>query len=785
MKQDQILTEAKRLHDLGFAVHLLHPKSKRPIESGWTVGPRKSWKALETNYRPGMNVGVRLGAASKIKDKFLSVIDVDVKSGTEAHRKEVEEKLKSLIGPNTLPVVSSGRGNGSRHYYILTKAPALPFKAAQSLDTVKVSMPSVVPSKKERKLLTLKELESGLRLRPAWEIAVMGEGQQVVLPPSIHPDSGKAYNWKRPFNSALALKFNNELLKKPEIEARESGAQDVTFKKQQNAQVSLSGFVPEAIELSWLPIDAKIRAMIMEGEGVEDRSAMLLPVAHALVKAGLTQNEVLSILTDPETFMGKAAYEHAQTKNRMRAANWLYRYTVKKAFDESSAKAIFAAPFEIAVKQTVGAVEEQQKAFDDEFDWRLDLDISKNDSVRTTLKNVVLILRNEIGVDFIRRDTFATREFYAVDVPWGSKAGEIIKDEHMVFVKLWLSQKFKVEPSTHIVSEAFKRIAKDNSFDPVIDWLEALPAWDGIVRLDSWLKNNFEAEGPKEYLAQVFRKWLVAMVARALSPGFKFDWMPIFEGAQGVGKSSFGRLLCGDEYFLDSLPDLANKDSVLALQGIWVVEFGELASFRKNEIEIVKGFLTRTVDKVRPPYGMRWEENPRRCVFFGTTNHETYLRDDTGNRRFKPVKVGNLDFEALKEDRKQLFAEALWLFKTGFEGPHTLELSGEASEYEAKIQTEKMVADESVLMAEKVRAFIDEQNGAENDLKFPLEKFKISDLFSQGRASKFLSLPLENWRFDSRNVQFASKALKALGFKNWKSDGTKYWKNTKIGMGFL
>ena len=147
-----------------------------------------------------------------------------------------------------------------------------------------------------------------------------------------------------------------------------------------------------------------------------------------------------------------------------------------------------------------------------------------------------------------------------------------------------------------------------------------MPPWDETPRIDTWLKRNFEAQGDDEYLAQVFRKWLCAMVIRAYEPGAKFDWMPIFEGEQGVGKSSFGRMLCGDKYFLDWLPDLMNKDSALALQGIWAVEMGELASFRKNEIEAVKAFLTRTVDKVRPPYGERWLESKRRCVFFGTTN---------------------------------------------------------------------------------------------------------------------------------------------------------------------
>lgn len=778
MNSDKVLAEAKRLYDLGFGIHWLHKKSKRPVESGWTSGPRKSWPELVKSYRPGLNVGVRLGAASKVGEDFLAVIDVDVKSKLERHGKEVLAKVRTLTNGHTLPEVKSGRGNDSRHYYILTEAPIKPFKAMQSPEVVKVHMPSVAPSKKEMAMLTKADLEAGWRLRPAWEISVMGEGQQVVLPPSIHPDSGKHYAWQRDFVPGTARGVNLELIK-PHVDK----SVDTVDNSHRPGPKTIDDFEVSPVELAWLPIDDKIRGMITTGEGVEDRSAMLLPVATALFRAGLNQNEVLTVLTDPTLYLGATAYHHAKTKSRKRAAAWLWKYTVQKVIRENSAEAIFAdVPTEPAPPLSKEERIKEERAFKDIYDWRLDLEVTKAEKIRGTLQNIVMILANVVGKDFIRRDTFAWRDYYNRPTPWGGRVSKAVEDDDLVLIKHWLAENEQVEPTTNVIGEALTVLANRNSFDPVKDWLLGLPAWDGTERLDTWLKKNFEAKGDPEYLAQVFRKWLCAMVIRVLNPGVKFDWMPIFEGAQGIGKSSFGRVLVGDKYFLDNLPDLSDKDSALALQGIWAVEMSELASFRKNEIEIVKSFITRTVDKVRPPYGQRWREIHRRCVFFGTTNYETYLKDESGNRRFKPVLVGQLDFEVLEAEREQLFAEALWLYRHGFENERTLEINGDAKVFEVELQASKMISDESALMEDAIRKFINREMSKPKTERFNFSKFQIADLFG-GEGSPFMGPPpLKNWRYDARNVQFCGKALKALNAANWKSAGLKYWKLT-IGEG--
>jgi len=773
--KDQVLAEAKRLYDLGFAIHWLHPKSKRPIESRWTTGPRKKWDYLKETYQRGLNVGVRLGEPSQVNGKFLAVIDVDVKSKDAKHGQEINEGLGRLTNVSTLPEVTSGRGNGSRHYYVLTDKPLKPFKALQSKEVVKVPMPSVKPSKKEFERLTPQEIADGLRLRPAWEIGVMGDGQQVVLPPSIHPDSGKHYAWRKPFRRVVdAVVKDIAPLTKPETEEGDGGK----VHQERSAEVN-QDFIEEKVDLAWLPVSDKIKRMIQTGEGVTDRSASLLPVSHALFQAGLTRNEVLTVLTDPNTYLGKCAYDHAQTNSRKRAAAWVYRYTLKKVLEENSAEKLFREPIAETRELSFDELSNSEEGEKEIRKWTDDLDITKDDKYKTNLKNTVMILEN-VAHDFIKRDLFAIRDTYTHDTPWDGIGGRAVDDDELPKIKLWLSHHFGIEPSNGTIGDALTVLATQNAYDPVIDWLDGLPAWDKKPRLDTWLRKHFHAKGNEEYLAQVFRKWMVAMVARILEPGIKFDWLPIFEGAQGVGKSSFGRLLVGDKYFLDWLPDLSNKDAALALQGVWAVEMGELASFRKNELEIVKAFMTRTIDKVRPPYGRRTVEVPRRCVFFGTTNNATYLKDESGNRRFKPVEVGRLDFNVLKREREQLFAEARWLWDTKKETSETFELTGEAVKFEANIHQEKMVQTDSHLMAESIQIFAEKELKKPQDERFNFGRFLLQELFENSGAFSGGSGPLKNWRRDPRNTQFAAKAVKMLGGGYTKIRGLKYYELRKL-----
>lgn len=319
---DKIYEEGKRLYILGFAILWLHEKSKRPVDTGWTTGPRKSWDELKKQYKKGMNIGVRLGTPSKIENGFLAAIDCDIKSKEKRHVHELNTQLKKLAGESSLPEVVSGRGNGSKHLYCRTHKSFAPFTPYHSEEWVKYKAPSKQPSKREREELGVDEIAAGYRLGRAWEISVYSDGRQCVLSPSVHPDTGNTYRWRNNLSDAGDLPFIK--FKIPAEEKTKTFANHIPKTKEKFT------FIPNEVDVSWLPVSDEIRDGIVTGAGVDDRSEFLLRAASALNSAGLNRDQILSVLTHSDNYISSCAYEHVQTKRRERAAYWLWKYTVRK-----------------------------------------------------------------------------------------------------------------------------------------------------------------------------------------------------------------------------------------------------------------------------------------------------------------------------------------------------------------------------------------------------------------------------------------------------------------------
>ena len=185
-----------------------------------------------------------------------------------------------------------------------------------------------------------------------------------------------------------------------------------------------------------------------------------------------------------------------------------------------------------------------------------------------------------------------------------------------------------------------------------------------MPRIETWACRYLGAEDTA-FNRSVGALWLISAVARIFRPGVKADHMLVLEGPQGARKSTALKILAGEDWFTDELPDLGSKDAAMHMQGVWIIEIAELDAIGKAEVSRIKAFLTRTTDRFRPPYGRYTIEVPRQCVFAGTVNPDTYLRDETGNRRFWPVRCGTIDIDALARDRDQLWAEAVARFRAG------------------------------------------------------------------------------------------------------------------------
>jgi predicted P-loop ATPase len=214
------------------------------------------------------------------------------------------------------------------------------------------------------------------------------------------------------------------------------------------------------------------------------------------------------------------------------------------------------------------------------------------------------------------------------------------------------------------VYQALVHVARRDRRHPVADRLRSF-LWDGVKRLHRLLPDYFGT--PDDALHQQLGVvWATGAVSRPLAPGNKLDNTLIWVGPQGSGKSTAAQVLAIEpEWFNDTPVDLRSKDARQALDGTFILEWAEMDSLKRSDLSAMKAFLTDTVDRYRRPYDKVDVFRPRSTVFIGTSNEFELLRDPTGDRRFWPVETTDIDLDALRRDRDQLWAEAVARFDTG------------------------------------------------------------------------------------------------------------------------
>jgi predicted P-loop ATPase len=291
--------------------------------------------------------------------------------------------------------------------------------------------------------------------------------------------------------------------------------------------------------------------------------------------------------------------------------------------------------------------------------------------------------------------------------------------------------------------------AVERRYHPVRDYLDGL-FWDGKARISTLFPTYFGSEA-NNYTMAIGTMFMIGLVARIFEPGVKADYMVVLEGAQGTLKSSACQIL-GGNYFSDNLPDVTSgKDASQHLRGKWLIEVSEMHAMNRAETSLLKAFISRQVERYRPSHGRKEVVEPRQCTFVGSTNRDAYLKDETGGRRFWPIKTGDIDINGLTRNRDLLFAEAVDRYRHGvqwwpdreFEQKHIA--PQQAARFEADAWTDNIA-----------------------------DYLKTQNKVTVGQVA-FEALHIETLRLGTSEQRRVAAALEHLGWKRERPVGKKDW----------
>ena len=311
--------------------------------------------------------------------------------------------------------------------------------------------------------------------------------------------------------------------------------------------------------------------------------------------------------------------------------------------------------------------------------------------------------------------------------------------------------------SDDLVFKAVCIHAEHNRRNEPRDWMDSL-VWDSKPRISNFFTDCMGADSGAYSFAVSHNFW-VGMVARIYRPGCQMDNMVVLEGAQGIGKSRSLRAI-GESWYAQVGENIMNKDFYLTLSGKMLIELAEMDSVSKAEVTAIKRVISTPSDNYRVPYGRTSADHHRTCVFVGSTNESHYLRDSTGARRFWPIKCGSIDFERMKRERNQLFAEAVACFKSGAEW--------------------WLLPEQETKDAQESRR---QRDDWEDEIAIYLNAHKFEELRSADVAT---ALKITTDKLDQRVSNRIARIMKSLGWVNkaTRRDGVglRVWSNSSISL---
>lgn len=330
---------------------------------------------------------------------------------------------------------------------------------------------------------------------------------------------------------------------------------------------------------------------------------------------------------------------------------------------------------------------ENAPAKTDDDSWLIQLTTKKNGSYDMTIENLLTIMQHDPNLkNMARRNLFNDRIEITRKMPW-TQHSEYWSDSDDAGLRYYLEKVYELESRMKIY-DAFSLIMEDRAYHPVKDYLEQLQ-WDGIPRMEEIFIKYLGADD-NEYTRTVTRKWLTAAVKRIYEPGCKFDYMVTLTGETGIGKSLIAKKL-GMQWMSDTLTDIRGKEAYEALDGVWIMEMGELAALKRSDRETIKTYISKQEDVYRKAYGKRVTVNKRQCVFIGTTNEHEFLNDTKSTRRFWVIqtdaskRVGTVWEDFTPQEVDQVWAEVLINYR---KGENIMELPVQVAEQALSIQSE-------------------------------------------------------------------------------------------------
>lgn len=718
-----VLAQNRPLVAAGASLHWLHAfdfvdengnkRGKTPRAGKWSTEPTLDLNGLERAYRERSNIGIRLGEPSKIFGYYLHLIDLDIRKAELAPQAWVA-LLKIWPEARSFPSVISGSRGESRHIYFLSRQPF------QKLNLAKSDTKSMVWDEARKRNVSHNDWEIDLMgtgsqavippsLHPdtsqpyEWErpldIGLLDMGIGPIVPVETVEGWGARQVAGQNDEDDLETLFNNSPLDLDDDEIDEILSLIPNDREEFDSTGNLirtGAHYDDYIEVGM--------ALHHQYQGTEDGFVKWVEWAEQASKFDLKHaryrwDKSFGDAKNPvrmATLIQKANTNRLKSEHDFEAEDSFAPGTALMVRPMTDLSAMLDGPIsttnlsDLLSGPATGPLKSAEP--DPEVNWERLLARNEEGELKSNAHNLALLAANDlrlVGVPAIneftqeivlRRSPMRIRKKDRASANpvrnlegrlWALKNqidGDPWIDSHDSAIRIMFEAPstqggYGIKVTDRDLKAGIDAASQKNAFHPVQQKLKSF-VWDGIPRAERMFI-DFLGCPDTPYHREAALMTLVGAVARVFEPGHKFDFVPILEGVQGKGKTTFIRTLAMD-WYSELTGDISDvQEMVEHMQGSWIMEIGELSSMHKSEVNDLKAFVSRTEDKTRLAYGKRAMVFPRQCIFIGSTNDNEYLRDQTGGRRFWPIKChieGEIDNARFQAVVHQYWAEALTIY---------------------------------------------------------------------------------------------------------------------------